>query len=95
MTGQAHWLTLLLFVGFAAVIGAYFAGTRLMLQRYRGFRRGFTCPRTGQEEHGTMVRDTVAKKWTGVLECSARVPGQPCSLACVPLANAKRPPVHG
>lgn len=90
MTGQASWLTLLLFLGFAVVIAAYLYGTGRALRRYHPVQRGFLCPRTGTAARGTMVRDTTTGLWTGVTECTARIPGQPCSLGCVAIANAAR-----
>ena len=89
MTGQAHWLDLLLILGFVVAVVAYLAGTGRLLKRYRAVRRDFLCPRTGTEAHGAMVNDAVTREWTGVTECSARNPGQPCSLGCVALANGK------
>lgn len=88
MTGQAHWLTLLLFLGFAGAIAAYVLGTGRLLGRFRPVQRGFLCPRTGDMAQGTMVRDSHTGQWTGVIQCNARVPGQPCTLGCVTAENA-------
>jgi len=93
MTGQAHWLDLLLILGFVAAVVAYLVGTGRLLRRYRTVKRDYYCPRTRTAAHGEMVKDEITGEWTGVTECSARVPGQPCTLGCVAFANdARRAP---
>jgi hypothetical protein len=84
MTGQAHWLTLVLLLGFAAFFGLLALGSYLSLKRYREVRKGVSCPVHRVNAEARLVFDDKTQQWVGMYGCTALPRNQAtCDLACI------------
>jgi len=88
MTGQGHWLEpLLMLLGGAGLALLVWMGSHVELLHRR--KRKVLCPATGTAVRCTVVRDTLAKDWVDIEECSrfGRAPVT-CDKACLSRLNA-------
>jgi len=89
MTGEAHWLTLILLaVGALGVVALFYFGARLDW-RFRLTRRKFECPVHHQGVDATLIRDEKTGEMTSVQSCSHFVkPGAvTCEQGCLRTLN--------
>ncbi len=70
MTGEAHWLTLLLLAISALGVVALFYFAARLARRFQLTRRKFDCPLDHQEVEATLIRDEKTGQLTSVQSCS-------------------------
>ncbi len=85
MTGEAHWLTLLLLAVSAIGVVALFSFAARLGWRFRPTRRKFECPLDHKEVEATLIRDEKTGQLTSVQSCSHFVkPGEvTCEQGCL------------
>jgi len=89
MTGEAHWLTLILLaVGALGVVALFYFGARLDW-RFRLTRRKFECPVHREGVDATLIHDEKTGEMTSVQSCSHFVkPGAvTCEQGCLRTLN--------
>jgi hypothetical protein len=89
MTGEAHWLTLLLLTASAVGIALLFYSAARLNRRYRLTRRRFECPVKVEDVEATMIRDEKTGELTSVQSCShfANPAKVTCDQKCLEVLN--------
>lgn|SRR5215471_18229607 len=90
MTGEAHWITLVLFALVTAGVVLLFSFKSRLEHRFRNRLRRSRCPESRRMTEQTVVADTRTGELTGVISCSefANPTAVTCDRACVKPSHA-------
>jgi len=90
MTGEAHWITLILFALVTGGVALLFLFKSRLEHRFRNRFRRRRCPESRRVTEQTVVEDTRTGELTGVISCSefANPTAVTCDRACVKPSHA-------